>query len=135
MYSHEQSFSSVDACGRGLKAVDWPLQAQVQVRDLSSGQPHYQWLPLQRSSAAAMGLQAPSESEQAGAQAPVAELHVRVHWSSEDLAQANDTSPSLTAELALSGVGISVVDASFMRLPREVCAQVCSATCLKPACS
>ncbi|KAK9809768.1 hypothetical protein WJX73_004442 [Symbiochloris irregularis] len=100
-------------------------QAQLQVRDFSSGQPHYLWLPLhppslQRSSALALGLQATPKPEQAGARAPVAELHVRVQWSSEDLAQAHDTSPSLTAELALSGVGISVVDASSLRLPREV---------------
>ena len=97
------------------------MQATLQVKEFGNGQPHYRWLPIQgsalhRRSALDHGL----GKDKGEVVPPVAELHVRVQWSNEELVQSNNDAPSFTADVALSGIGVSVVDASFLRLPREV---------------
>lgn len=49
-----------------------------------------------------------------------AQVRVRLQWTKDEPEEHADTSPSFAVEVGLCGVGISIVDASSLRLPREV---------------
>ena len=68
--------------------------------------PYYLWLPLHKRSA--------GERE-----ALAGELHLRLQWSSEELERPTDVHASLALEVQLAGIGLSIVEASVAKLPRE----------------
>ena len=72
---------------------------------LHDGKPHYCWLPLQKR----------TEKDTVSG-----EVHLRMQWSSEDLDNPVDAVLNLTVDLALHGIGLSVVESSVKALPREV---------------
>ena len=88
----------------------------------SDGKPHYLWLPIHANILSRKSVEATSSGGSQGPP-PTGELHVRVQWTNEELEQATEALPSFVAELGLCGIGMSFVDASFLRLPREVCRQ------------
>lgn len=94
------------------------LQATLPVMRFSDSKPHYLWLPMHGNPLARRSGMDPGASNQEPPS--TGELHVRVQWTNEESEQATDDLPSLVAELGLCGIGVSVVDASFLRLPREV---------------
>ena len=69
------------------------------------GKPHYLWLPLSRR----------NERDSVSGS-----LHLRLQWSSEEADNPSDSSKTLMVEIALKGIGISFVEASVLKLPREV---------------
>lgn len=81
------------------------MQVAVAVMRLHDGKPHYCWLPLQKR----------TEKDSVSG-----EVHLRMQWSSEDLDNPVDAVLNLTVDLALHGIGLSVVESSVKALPREV---------------
>lgn len=69
------------------------------------GKPHYLWLPLSRR----------NERDSVSGS-----LHLRLQWSCEEADNPSDSSKTLMVEIALKGIGISFVEASVLKLPREV---------------
>jgi hypothetical protein len=110
-------------------------QAALPVDMFADGRPQYLWAPLQRpaagpdagatrkssSSAAAAGAASAAAQVQAG------EVRLRAHWVADrDGEEGGGNAPpgggaqSLCIEVALRGVGLSLVEAPVLRLPREV---------------
>ena len=83
----------------------WIEQVIVPVMRLHDGKPHYCWLPLQKR----------SDRDSVGG-----EVHLRMQWSSQDLDNPVDAVLNLAVDLALHGIGLSVVESSVKALPREV---------------
>ena len=63
--------------------------------------------------------------EPGGEPAAAGELRVRVQWAPEDAPGGSSAGDALALELVLSGVGVSIVEASVTRLPREVGRRPC----------
>ena len=97
---------------------------------LGDSRPRYLWLPLHRpappatTDAAATAGQARkprpdlfqmsvSNADKAG------EVRLRLHWAPEDVPGDGAAADTLAMELMLTGVGLSLVEASVTRLPRE----------------
>lgn len=70
--------------------------------------PHYLWLALKRKV---------GEKE-----LPVGELHLRVQWTSDELERPQEALPSWALDVQLRGVGLSVIEATVLKFPREVSA-------------
>ena len=81
------------------------LQVVLPVMRFRDGKPHYLWLPLSRR----------NERDTVSGS-----LHLRLQWSSEEADNPSDSSKTLMVEIALKGIGISFVEASVLKLPREV---------------
>lgn len=92
-------------------------QASLPVMRFSDGKPHYLWVPLHSTGIGRKSVGHPSIEPDSHA---LGELHVRVQWSHEESEEAAEALPAIAADLALCGVGMSFVDASFLRMPREV---------------
>lgn len=80
-------------------------QVIVPVMRLHDGKPHYCWLPLQKR----------NEKDSV-----CGEVHLRMQWCSQDLDNPVDAVLNLAVDLALHGIGLSVVESSVKALPREV---------------
>ncbi len=68
--------------------------------------PHYLWLPLKRRSG--------------DREVPVGELHLRIQWTSDELERPSEAVPSWALDVQLCGVGLSVIEATVLKFPREV---------------
>ncbi|KAK9808775.1 hypothetical protein WJX72_003363 [[Myrmecia] bisecta] len=80
-------------------------QVGVAVMRFRDCKPHYMWLPLQKR----------NERD-----AVAGELHLRVQWSSDEVDHTADASAAMALEVMLRGIGVSIVEASVMKLPKEV---------------
>ena len=99
------------------------VQATLPVMRLQDAKPHYMWLALHPTapSKGRSSLDPSVHGATASAPpAPVCELHLRLQWTRDEPEERADTSPSFAVEVGLCGVGVSIVDASSLRLPREV---------------
>lgn len=85
------------------------LQADLKVDELCDGKPHYLWIQLEAQSGA-----------NTAAGGPGTELHVRTRWTKDVADDADNSSHGLSSELFLHGIGISFVEASIVKLSREV---------------
>ena len=82
------------------------LQITMHVVKFRNCKPHYLWVNLVK--------RIGDREVSAG------ELHLRVQWSSEELNRPTESLPTLALEVSLHGVGLSIIEASVLKLPREV---------------
>lgn len=80
-----------------------------------SCKPHYLWLPLRRRG-----------SEK---QVPVGEVHLRVQWTSDEAERPMECVPSWALDVQLKGIGLSIIETTVLKFPREVSSTPPSASC------
>jgi hypothetical protein len=69
-----------------------------------NGHPQYMWLSLINKISGA----------------PAGEVRLRVHWTNQDAGGIEDPQPTLSIQVSLRGIGLSVIEASLVKLPCEV---------------
>jgi hypothetical protein len=82
------------------------VQALVPLERFRDSKPAYLWLPICRGDH--------------GQGSSCGEIRVRVQWMLEETQDVEDAGPTVSLKVELRGIGLSLVEASIMKLPREV---------------